>query len=226
MDELLDGLWRWTARHPEFHPKGFPEVASFALRDDVGTILVDPLAAGGRRRSAGGARSRIVARARAHPDHRPVPRAQLGGAVAALPRALRDHDPRPPALHQRGCRTTAGFRPFGDAPVIDGDIVPNSPSAARAATSTRCGCRPTARWRSATRSSRWTASCGCGTSPSTASRRRRWYEDRYLPTLEALLDHDVERVLVTHGEPVLQGGRRALEAAFAQPPWHRDKGGG
>ena len=43
MDELLDGLWRWTARHPEFHPKGFPEVACFALRDDVGTILVDPL---------------------------------------------------------------------------------------------------------------------------------------------------------------------------------------
>ena len=42
--------------------------------------------------------------------------------------------------------------------------------------------------------------------PLDSERRRRWYEDRYLPTLEALLDHDVERVLVTHGEPVLQGG--------------------
>ena len=30
--QLADGLWRWTARHPEWHPGEFgSEVACFAL---------------------------------------------------------------------------------------------------------------------------------------------------------------------------------------------------
>ena len=33
MRKLADGLWYWTARHPEWHPGEFgAEVASFALR--------------------------------------------------------------------------------------------------------------------------------------------------------------------------------------------------
>lgn len=45
-----------------------------------------------------------------------------------------------------------------------------------------------------------------------------WYERRLLPTLKPLAALDVERVLVTHGAPVLRDGRRALEDAFAAPP--------
>ena len=45
-----------------------------------------------------------------------------------------------------------------------------------------------------------------------------WYERRLLPTLEPLAKLDVERVLVTHGAPVLEGGRRALRDALAAPP--------
>jgi glyoxylase-like metal-dependent hydrolase (beta-lactamase superfamily II) len=51
--------------------------------------------------------------------------------------------------------------------------------------------------------------------------RRAWYEERFLPTLEALTLLDVERVLVTHGEPVLRDGARALAASLARPPWRR-----
>ena len=51
-------------------------------------------------------------------------------------------------------------------------------------------------------------------------KRARWYEERFLPTLEPLADLDTESVLVTHGLPVLDDGRRHLEAAFANPPWH------
>jgi hypothetical protein len=51
--------------------------------------------------------------------------------------------------------------------------------------------------------------------------RRTWYEQRFLPTLEALTKFDVERVLVTHGEPVLREGARELEASLARPPWDR-----
>jgi glyoxylase-like metal-dependent hydrolase (beta-lactamase superfamily II) len=49
--------------------------------------------------------------------------------------------------------------------------------------------------------------------------REAWYRERFLPTLEPLLDLDVERILVTHGAPVLSGGREALRAALQAPPW-------
>jgi len=52
-------------------------------------------------------------------------------------------------------------------------------------------------------------------------RRRSWYEERFLPTLEPLTRLEVERVLVTHGEPVLRDGARALAASLARPPWSR-----
>ena len=46
-----------------------------------------------------------------------------------------------------------------------------------------------------------------------------WYRDRLLPTLRPLLDLDVERVLVTHGPAVAEGGHQKLQAALAAPPW-------
>jgi hypothetical protein len=50
-EQLVDGLWRWTARHPEWHPGEFgSEVASFALKAGDETILVDPLLHRSRRR--------------------------------------------------------------------------------------------------------------------------------------------------------------------------------
>ncbi len=52
-------------------------------------------------------------------------------------------------------------------------------------------------------------------------RRRTWYEQRFLPTLRALTELDVERVLVTHGEPVVRDGVRALAASLARQPWSR-----
>ena len=42
--ELGPGLWRWTARHPDWHPGRFgAEVASFALEAGEELLLVDPL---------------------------------------------------------------------------------------------------------------------------------------------------------------------------------------
>src|SRR4051812_8712369 len=44
MQKLTDGLWRWTARHPEWHPGEFgAEVACFAAQVDDTTVLIDPL---------------------------------------------------------------------------------------------------------------------------------------------------------------------------------------
>ena len=51
--------------------------------------------------------------------------------------------------------------------------------------------------------------------PLDSPRRERWYRERFLPTLEALLVHDVQRVLVTHGEPVLTRRARGAGACAA-----------
>ena len=57
--------------------------------------------------------------------------------------------------------------------------------------------------------------------PRHRNLERTWYEQRFRPTLEPLAQLDIERVLVTHGEPVLRDGARALAAALAGPPWSR-----
>src|SRR5687768_14242061 len=44
MQKLSDGLWRWTARHPEWHPGEFgAEVACFAAQAGDTTLVIDPL---------------------------------------------------------------------------------------------------------------------------------------------------------------------------------------
>ena len=49
---------------------------------------------------------------------------------------------------------------------------------------------------------------------------RSFYHERFNPTLRPLLELDVERVLVTHGEPVLSGGAEALRRALDADPWY------
>ncbi len=51
-------------------------------------------------------------------------------------------------------------------------------------------------------------------------RRRAWYRERFVPSLEPLLALEIENVLVTHGPPVVGGGREALAEALAGDPWH------
>jgi hypothetical protein len=51
-------------------------------------------------------------------------------------------------------------------------------------------------------------------------RRRAWYRNRLVPTLEPLLALEPEHVLVTHGPPIVGGGREALAQALAADPWH------
>jgi glyoxylase-like metal-dependent hydrolase (beta-lactamase superfamily II) len=52
-------------------------------------------------------------------------------------------------------------------------------------------------------------------------RLRTVYEQRLRPTLEPLARLDVERILVTHGEPVVRDGAHALAASLRRPPWAR-----
>jgi hypothetical protein len=50
-------------------------------------------------------------------------------------------------------------------------------------------------------------------------KRKAWYRDRFIPTLEPLLQLEIGSVLVTHGPPVVRDGRDALRSALAAGPW-------
>ena len=49
---------------------------------------------------------------------------------------------------------------------------------------------------------------------------RRYYRERFAPSLEDAVALAPERILVTHGSPVLSGGAAALERALAGEPWN------
>jgi hypothetical protein len=53
--------------------------------------------------------------------------------------------------------------------------------------------------------------------------RRRWWHERYLPTLERLAALGPEHVLVTHGQPIVGRGAVALRRALERDPWQRPK---
>ena len=48
----------------------------------------------------------------------------------------------------------------------------------------------------------------------------RFYRERFNPSLEPLLELDFDSVLVTHGQPLMGGGKRALRTALAAKPWY------
>jgi len=50
--------------------------------------------------------------------------------------------------------------------------------------------------------------------------RIRWYRERFNPTIQPLLELDLERILVTHGPPILSYGSAALQAAVDAEPWY------
>ena len=202
MDQLADGLWRWTERHGEWHPGEWgAQVASFALDAGDVLLLVDPLVPEEgfldelvrgpvailitipyHTRSAEPLSERYGARIYGHPavakrlrmaTVEPIDGELPGGARAfKLPRRYE----RP--IHLPSHKALA----FGDALVTtpEGEL------------------------------RMWT----------TDRDRDAWYRDTFAPTLSPLRELALERVLVTHGEPVLRGGSAALDAALRAPPWY------
>jgi glyoxylase-like metal-dependent hydrolase (beta-lactamase superfamily II) len=206
VDELAPGLWRFTARHPEWHPDGFgDEVAGFALPDDEGLALVDPLVDADDLEALDALVDGPVTIFVTIPYHARSaadlaarwPRVEILGHPAVqkrLPagapfRAVEPGDPlphdarifpigRPRRQEQPLYLPRARALAFGDAVV-----------------GAEGGLRV------------WTDG------------GERWYRERFRPTLEPLTELGVDRVLVTHGPPVLRDGAQELRAALDAGPW-------
>jgi glyoxylase-like metal-dependent hydrolase (beta-lactamase superfamily II) len=218
MDELAPDLWRWTRRHPEWHPEGFgDEVSAYALRDDEGLVIVDPLldddddpALGELEQRASGD-VRILITIPYHARSAELVWRRLGGKGHAT---IYGH-----ARCARRLTDSSGFQAVTGGDTIAGGIgahsigkprrmeipfeLPSHRALAFGDAVVETG-RGTLRvWK------QW----------DTVS--ADWYEQEFLPTLRPLAELDVDRVLVTHGAPVLKDGARALKKAFHAPPWTR-----
>jgi glyoxylase-like metal-dependent hydrolase (beta-lactamase superfamily II) len=214
--EPVPGLWRWTARHPEWHPGDWGSaVASFAVDAGDAALLIDPLI------PAEDAEN-VLARLDALAD-RPV------AILITIPYHTRSAEPLRerygatihghPAVKKR-LRKTTGFSVIEPGAEL--------PGGARAFTIGK----PRRYETPVHLPSHRALALGDAivTTPEGELRiwhhervdaeRARWYREVFAPTAAPLRELDLERILVTHGEPILRDGRAALAAALDAKPWY------
>jgi hypothetical protein len=221
-ERLADGLWRWTARHPEWHPGDFgSEVASFAVATNADLLLIDPLLPPEPLAVLDlidGLLDKRLAILISIPYHvrsseelwrryRDQTDCTIWGHAACAKR-LGDragfHEielgvplPTGVSAHAIG-RPRRQETPFylpSQRALAFGDAVAEVDSKLRV----------------------WSTG-------KVDDRRARWYRERFNPTLEPLLELEFDRVLVTHGQPVMADGRAELRAALAARPWYHRSG--
>lgn len=210
------GLWHWERRHPEWHPGAFGAVVGCYLVQvgDV-TLLIDPLVDGDADPALAeldelmGDSVRILISIPYHTR-----------SAESLWRRYRDRDALiiGHLLVAKRLSDTTGFR----SPPDDGDID-------GVARFHRIGRPVRAELPIEIPSQRalvfgdavveWGGALHLWEDPVETDNRRRWYEERFLPTLRDLACLDVERVLVTHGRPVVSDGVAVLSGALDRGPW-------
>jgi glyoxylase-like metal-dependent hydrolase (beta-lactamase superfamily II) len=221
-EQIADGLWRWTARHPEWHPGEFGrEVASFAATANGELLLIDPLLP-----SEPLAVLELV-------DELLHSRLAI---LVTIPYHVRSSEELWRRYRDRAdckiwghaaCAKRLGDR-AGFREIELGVPLPTGVSAHAIG-------RPRRQETPLYIPSRRALAFGDAvvevggelrvwSTGKVDARRARWHRDRFNPTLEPLLELDFDRVLVTHGRPVLADGHAQLRAALAAPPWYRRAG--
>jgi hypothetical protein len=217
VDEIAPDIWRWTATHPEWRPdvEWGHDVASFAFAVDKSLVLVDPL---------------VPDYLWPRLDDLVAERATVA-ALVTIPFHLRSGDE---VLAHYGAKASVWGHPAvakrmrdGSAlrPIEPGEQLPGSAEAFAIGSPRR---QEMPLWfpshralafgdtivgvDGALRVWMWEA--------VDTPKRRAWYRNRFVPTLEPLLALETESVLVTHGPAVVGGGREALREALAADPWH------
>jgi hypothetical protein len=218
--KLATDLWRWTARHPEWHPGEFGrEVACFALRTGGDTVLIDPLLPPESDPVLGlvednlGERLSILITVPYHVRSseeiwrrfRKKAKTAIHGHPACAKRlddtsgfkALdpgQDDLPAGITAHPIGKprRHEMPLHVPSHKALVFGDAV--------AEVDGKLVVWATGR---------------------VDAKMERFHRERFNPTLEPLLELDFDRVLVTHGQPIRKGGRAALRDALDSRPWSR-----
>jgi hypothetical protein len=210
LQALAAGLWRWTARHPEWHPGEWGrEVGSYAVRAGDATLLIDPLVeAADQLDEVVRGPVAILITIPYHTRSAEALRARHGGTIhghRAVGRRLRDTTGFAPI--EPGAALPGGARAYAIGKPRRYEMPIHLPSHRALAWGDAIVTTPAGELRL------WHQD-------KVDAERIRWYRERFNPTLAPLLELDVERILVTHGEPVLRDARAALAHALATPPWY------
>jgi hypothetical protein len=217
VDEIAPGLWRWTAPHPEWRPdvEWGHEVASFALAVDETLLLVDPL---------------VPEDVWPRLDELADERAGVA-ALITIPYHVRSSED---VLARYGAKASVWGHPAAARrmrgasslrPIEPGAALPGSAEAFAIGSPRR---QEMPLWFPSHRALAFgDAVVGVGGAlrvwlweAADGTKRKAWYRNRFVPTLEGLLGLETESVLVTHGPAVVGGGREALREALAADPWH------
>jgi hypothetical protein len=217
--KLAEGLWRWTERHPEWHPGVFGrEVACFAVDAGHDTLLIDPLLPD----DSGpvfGLVDDILA-------DRLVVLVTIPYHVRSAEEIWRRYRRQAETtIHghagaAKRLSDTSGFREIDPDAELPGGV-----------TAHRIG-KPRRQEMPLHLPSHRALVFGDAVAEVDGSLRvwadrkidqkvERFYRERFNPTLEPLLELDFERVLVTHGQPVMKDAKDELRAALQRKPWHR-----
>jgi hypothetical protein len=218
MEKLSDGLWRWTARHPEWHPGQFgAEVACFAARAGDTTLLIDPL---------------LPPEPQAVLD---VVDAQVGDRLAILitiPYHVRSSEELwrryrkdaettihgHPACAKR-LEDKSGFHPIDTDAELPGGVTAHPIGKPRRyETPLHLPSHKALVFGDAV--AEWEGRLRVWAADKVDAKVERFYRERFNPTLQPLLDLDFDAVLPTHGEPVLDGGKQKLRQALRSKPWY------
>ncbi|HEV7496150.1 hypothetical protein [Baekduia sp.] len=217
--ELAPGLWRWTTRHPDWHPADAfgTEVASFALVAGDELLLVDPLLPDGD--GAEGVLTRLdTLAATAKSTHILI---TIGYHVRSA-EPLCDRY----AAHIHGPKTVASRLTDTKAfTIIEPGVPGPAGTIAYAIGSPRRTELPL--WLP----SHAAIAFGDALVTTPEGKLRMWaqkprdaqqiafYRSRFSPTLDPLRDLPAERILTTHGPPILSNGAATLASALNTDPW-------
>jgi hypothetical protein len=219
---LGDGLLRWAARHPEWHPGNFgAEVASYALDAGPDLLVVDPLlpaddadvvlsaleslihdrvailiTIGYHVRSSEELWERWRSRVPVRLLGPPHAARRFNGAAAAAFEELAPGAEGPAAVRAFSIgRPVRGERPLwfpSHDAIAFGDAVVVTPD----------------------------GELKIWSHEQLDDRRKAFYRDRFAPTLTPLLELPARRILVTHGSAVVDDAAGALRRAVESTPWY------
>ena len=222
MDEIVEGVFRWTAPHPEWRTRieWGHEVASYALVCTGGLSLVDPLLPAPDSPAGRSVQPRLDDLVAAAPSldilvtipyHTRSSEALFWRYRDRLPVALWGH----PAVAKR---FTDPATPF--TPIVAGERAGSSAHPHAIGDPRRF---ETPLFFPDHKALAFGDALVCVDGELRIWQERpfspAWYRDKFLPSLLPLLELDVEIVLATHGAPLLRDGRAALRRALASPPW-------
>lgn len=198
MRQLADGLWYWTARHPEWHPGEFgAQVGCYVAHEGGRTIIIDPLLTEDLDDLISG--EVVVAVTIPYHVRDSAEAAQrYGGVVSAHPdarRRLPDGTPFDPDAGLRWHPLKRGKERPLELPdqrgLVFGDRVVGADGGLRY----------------------WI-------NDPVTKKRADFFRRVTSKQLAHLLEIDFEHALVTHGEPVMGTGHQALADALAAEPWY------